>query len=1223
MAISHKATLWTISENTTPLKQVFSTTQQVTDVEKGEKLTIPFYAGLEPDKEYLIECVHISNVGLESEPGSLIFTPEGVMIQAPVVTAVISNGQVPFGTAVNLTSSAFLTTPPNSASHVKTEWLVSKVGDFATTVISEVSTTKLTAFTIPANVLEADTTYYIKASYQSDGLVSPYSVPISFKVASQASDIDPPTLVSPAVGVKVDCKTFNLATGPFKNNNPAAASHTGTIWQLGRKDDFQDIAWQLESSSSKTTVTVPGEFLAPGTSYFLRVKYLSGIYSSPWSATFEVSTQDLLVTWNLLPAIPAGQSCVGGLHFFSTGGDSSLLGAGFVTSNHNSDPNSTTQTLVNITAFNPTSQSWNTKAYTEYDGIQGSNPIFFKSQRPIWNINNDFHNKMANVIGISAMTNYSMNIGFNHMFFTYEKSLSASSKESIFGRLSTSGFVEVMKTVTNNANPTALANHKEHLVKGAAGNFVYALFGDTPELTTFKKFNLTSNPTTTVWENCASLPAGAVLDTRLITFGNFLYGYGSYGTTASGKPKSALFVYGINTNTWEILPADDSPSLFFRTDAACEIVGDYFYIHGGRGATQGIVNELWRCSVISKKWAKLSSGGEPTEKHCAWSKDNKLYIGATKLYTIDLSNVPGCVAEEPPEEQVVIQKPLLTSPSDGQQLNPNDVRATCSTFSATPANVTHYSTTWEVHSNAACTQLVEDIPNGVGGLLTTCYFGSSYFSPGTTYYFRCRHNGKKEGDQLTVYSSEWSATKSFQISTQAVKPKITSPANGAEVLPTGFTITVNPYSTNPPSSDPHTRTQYQISTNPSSFANENLIMDKETTSPNEKTSVMVPQSLLAANMTYGIRVMFNKNNIWSDVVTVKTKASSGWQNVIEYDDTEYFDWTGRLLNACICSSSPIDTRQSLFIFGNVLNGNQIDPQSWEYPLDGSARRSVPCSKVDWCYFHPFLGAIYRFCFRTGNVEIDKLNLLTRQWSSVPIVDENGSSLNGQFTWAPFASVAVGKNCIVFMTYQYPIPDDAHERKPTIRIWQLFASPTQKLVAYDYWQQDFPAVGTSNGFWFSVDTLICTTPASVSGYENCVITRFSPVKDRYYYSVNEANVVTQLTKFNAYPYQYDPGSVVTTKQEPQYCWNPVFLRASNEIIWNTYRSPGAGIKPSYSDLRSSVNPLVVMDGSSLEVKRTIPKAPGMWLFANNYDNKLYLIGGNGTTTTKFYVKRYIP
>ena len=79
--------------------------------------------------------------------------------------------------------------PDTGDTHLKTEWQISKVGDFSSTVLNEISTVHLTSMTVPHLVLTEGTTYYWRVRvYDNHSSVSQWSNVFFFTTLTTGND---------------------------------------------------------------------------------------------------------------------------------------------------------------------------------------------------------------------------------------------------------------------------------------------------------------------------------------------------------------------------------------------------------------------------------------------------------------------------------------------------------------------------------------------------------------------------------------------------------------------------------------------------------------------------------------------------------------------------------------------------------------------------------------------------------------------------------------------------------------------------------------------------------------------------------------------------------------------------------------------------------------------------------------------------------------------------
>lgn len=106
-------------------------------------------------------------------------------------------------------------------------------------------------------------------------------------------------------------------------------------------------------------------------------------------------------------------------------------------------------------------------------------------------------------------------------------------------------------------------------------------------------------------------------------------------------------------------------------------------------------------------------------------------------------------------ESGTVNKPSITSPSQGAVVSTGSVTITCSVFSSQTSGETHQRSDWEISTNSAFTVIVKSSYD-VGTDLTS--WGVTGLASGKTYYVRVKHSGSSGAD------SDWSSTISFSTS---------------------------------------------------------------------------------------------------------------------------------------------------------------------------------------------------------------------------------------------------------------------------------------------------------------------------------------------------------------------------------------------------------------------------------------------------------------------------
>lgn len=1338
MAIKHKATKCRICKNDAALTEVFTTTlvkpNDATDPPNNFK--VPFTSALTPGVEHLVEVIQVSDTNLESEPGTLLFTPNGAMIQPPVIYSPTINTTIPNGSSLQIELGAFLTTPEGAATHKSTEYLISASPAFGTTVYSQTLETNLRSLTVSGGIFQPNTTYYIKVAFHSENMVSPYSEVVSFKTGSASADVATPTLTTPSVGTLIDCKSFALVTSTFSKINPAVGDHTSTIWQVSKNNLFSSFVYNQETVANKTNITIPGNLLTPGTTYFVKFKYKAGTYESPWSETYQIKTQLVQATYISKPAPPTGTSAIGALHWIRENGAAALLGLNFLdgTSDGSSGyfnafglgtsawtKNTVSGSSISSELAKILQQDLNTKcafvADEPYFTYITTEKLFLDSGAVLsLSVSGDVYGAGTEekVVLQTGATNVSVDqnvevVGFPGASSSYQYQQSGNvlivySGNDLIGRVScqgdangtviafSDGFVyckltvgvmtlgdqtvtttksaltiggldtqalyslatlnaAVTRTVSSTqqvhvcgklvngvfaeiARATTALTEFDYVIKGNDATYVYAFSGTVP-LRTFKRYNTAVTPLNHAWDSLASLPADCEVESKLISYGNFLYGYGY--KTVNGNKLSALFTYNKSGNSW-LVEEHATTEFFFRKDPAVEIVGDFMYVHGGRHHLTNLANnELWRFSFILGQWSQMTSGGETTSKHVAYSKSMFLHLVGNSMYSIDCAAIGGsCVTIEDPD--AVIGAPVIQSPSEGQMLplETGSISVQLSEFVVSPVGGdTHKSTKYQFFDTANVESATPILDIDTPTFLRSYVPLASSFQANKTYYVRAQFVGNNA-------TSPWSSVRSFKTSFKYNNPQIsrigTVYAPAGEGLSgtiayehdpiAGLDIQVNPLSTVPAGATPHVKTIWQVAKN--GDFNNGMLYQSAPTSGDSLVKCIVPAANFGSNYDTNItvRVQFNDNGLWSEVVTFKTKPAKGWATVLTYIDNVQTLAAGTLATIrryrCIGRRSKASPSSdgALFVFGS-------DGQSgatWlgkEFPMDGSTGRVIKTDVIDYCNFVYCDGYIYRIRFKSDGLNAAQIhrmvlssdmNAVLDSWEQVSI-----SSLIAGKNYNENISIMVSRNRIIIYAREEALINGI----PRIAMFLITPanSASNQVTKAEIDYTDYP------NSYFKVDNVVSIARDSdAPSTEKCLLARvkpgtLDPHPGEKGYAVTLSKYEHNIYNMAAISNVYD--SAVT---EPHSGWNVVFDPTNNIIYYNSL---------SFSNYVTLVDPASLTSGSTMNGIGPITN-PGNPSFDTMYKvilqhyhgdmntrSGLYSFGARVTSlnTNQFYLKRF--
>lgn len=301
MPVTHDQTLWKISKKSTPPEQVFTTTKSVDNGDDLTVLQIPHYAGLQPEQAYVVECIHVADNGLKSEPGSIDFTPVGSSIQAPVISYPVNNSEFTIGADLVIQASPFVSTP-NGMPHSATDWRISTTNNPESASQNE-SSTNLTSYTVSKSFFQEGTSYYLFARYKSGETYSSWSMGVKITTSTTAVNIQKPTITSPAAGSTVNgSNAITLTSSSFVATGDT--THAASVWQISKSSTFDSFVLNQTSHTSKTSFVIPANTMNENnTVYYARVQYKGSSGESSFSDPVSFTNNNVVSNPIATPSI--------------------------------------------------------------------------------------------------------------------------------------------------------------------------------------------------------------------------------------------------------------------------------------------------------------------------------------------------------------------------------------------------------------------------------------------------------------------------------------------------------------------------------------------------------------------------------------------------------------------------------------------------------------------------------------------------------------------------------------------------------------------------------------------------------------------------------------------------------------------------------------------------------------------------------------------------------
>lgn len=168
---------------------------------------------------------------------------------------------------------------PFVGDHAYTNWQVSTDPDFFGLVASSYAK-RNNEHVLPITTLSYGNTYYIRAQYGSENLLSRWSDTIEFNV--KAEGINRPEVTNPTEGNRDTVVYVELRATPYDAIG-TIEEHESSDWEIATDSLFQDVVWSSIGDTINLESVVVDPQIEPLTSYFIRVRYHSASHTSEFS----------------------------------------------------------------------------------------------------------------------------------------------------------------------------------------------------------------------------------------------------------------------------------------------------------------------------------------------------------------------------------------------------------------------------------------------------------------------------------------------------------------------------------------------------------------------------------------------------------------------------------------------------------------------------------------------------------------------------------------------------------------------------------------------------------------------------------------------------------------------------------------------------------------------------------------------------------------------------
>lgn len=220
-----------------------------------------------------------------------------------------------------------------------------------------------------------------------------------------------------------------------------------------------------------------------------------------------------------------------------------------------------------------------------------------------------------------------------------------------------------------------------------------------------------------------------------------------------------------------------------------------------------------------------------------------------------------------------ITDPTITSPTNGATEVSKTIEITASAYNAYGHSEVHNTTSWQISTDVAFSNIVEQSLNDVANLTS---YTASELADNTQYYVRVKY-------ESSSYSSAYSTAVTFTTKNVGINdPIIISPTNGEIGISKNVNVVASAYNVFGGLVETHTSTDWQIA----SDAGFNTIISESIANTANLTSWTSGD--LTESTTYYIRARYNSANYtsgYSAAVSFTTAASFSIQYGLQWNNT--------------------------------------------------------------------------------------------------------------------------------------------------------------------------------------------------------------------------------------------------------------------------------------------------------------------------------------------------
>ena len=255
---------------------------------------VPFQGEATLRVDIAVEDITILHIVALSEPTGLGGFINPAM--APTTPVMSEPADAATGVTETPTVSIAAYASPGDTAQQSIQFQIATVDTFATVLYDTGYLAAALSHTVPASILAANTTFYVRARVQdAAGLWSNWSTTTSFTTATSYVYIQTPVLVSPANNAIDVVEQPTMQTGAFAVSG-GTDTHAASQWQIRTAAGTWDTPhYDSGDSSDLISHVVPAGVLAAGQSiYYMRARHKGTTYGySGYSPEIKITTKQV------------------------------------------------------------------------------------------------------------------------------------------------------------------------------------------------------------------------------------------------------------------------------------------------------------------------------------------------------------------------------------------------------------------------------------------------------------------------------------------------------------------------------------------------------------------------------------------------------------------------------------------------------------------------------------------------------------------------------------------------------------------------------------------------------------------------------------------------------------------------------------------------------------------------------------------------------------------